>query len=548
MSGWSPLIGVGLRTLLARRRAIMSNSRNWATSASRVQRDQLARLIDMASETEFGRNASFRRILQKSGEHASEHPELVDRYRDAVPILTYDDLLPSLRRMREQGEPDVLWPGVVRDWAQTSGTTAGDKFVPVSKRLMRHNYKSALDVYVHAMRFGLSLPRIFSGKLLFLGGSTDVEVNEHGVRTGDLSGIVTSLIRWPLTRVVLPDKDVALMDHWPSKLDRMARICMNEDIRWVSGMPSWTVALAERMFEFCREQGRPVSTLRELWPNLEVFVHGGVRFTPFEPKFREIWSGSPTGADVPARLEVYPASEGFIAIQDTPGDPGLRLNIDHEIFYEFVPLEEIHDDAPRAFTCDQVEKGQRYVVVMSTCAGLWRYVIGDVVEFDTIPPEGPPRLRIVGRHRLFINAFGENLIVEHIENAVIEAARDLGATTGEFTAAPIYPGDEQGRHPGLEIAIEWSEAIENAGAQVAQFSAIVDDVLKRQNVDYTTKRTDGVGMAPPVVTPLPAGAFNRWLDANGKLGGQHKCPRCANNRDILDEVVGMNKEATPVGS
>jgi hypothetical protein len=285
-----------------------------------------------------------------------------------------------------------------------------------------------------------------------------------------------------------------------------------------------------------------------VWPNLTLFVHGGVKYTPFEPRVRQFYSGSATGADIPWRLELYPASEGFIAMQDTRGDPGLRLLSDIGNFYEFVPLEEIDSPTARAHACWEVEKGQKYVVVMSTCAGLWRYIIGDVVEFDTIPAspsgrggEGPCRMRIVGRHRHFINAFGENLIVEHIENAVAAAAKDAGVVVGEFTAAPVYPGE--GRRAGLELAVEIESKGTGAGepgnaaAWARAFRDAFDAALKSQNVDYTTKRTDGLGMVEPTITVLPVGTFHRWLLKKGKLGGQHKCPRCANHRDILTEVV-----------
>jgi hypothetical protein len=257
---------------------------------------------------------------------------------------------------------------------------------------------------------------------------------------------------------------------------------------------------------------------------------------------RAAFSGDPAGADLPCRLELYPASEGFLAIQDVKGDPGMRLNVDHMNFFEFVPLEEIDAPNARAFTCDTVEKGQKYVVVMSTCAGLYRYVLGDVVEFDTIADkhpalgggggDGPARLRIVGRHRHFINAFGENLIVEHIENAVADASRACAVMVGEFSAAPVYPSE--GVRAGLELCVEIESV--SSPAQMEAFAAAFDQSLKRQNVDYSTKRTDGLGMAAPTVTALAPGAFHRWMESRGKLGGQHKCPRCANHRDIIEGV------------
>lgn len=520
------VIGVGLRALLARRAKALSDTRRFAADTGAIQRAQLRSLLRAAQATDIGRECNFAALASEPDDR------LVQAYRAAVPIAAYDALLPRLRRMREGAEPGVTWPGAVMDWAQTSGTTAGDKYVPVSAALLRHHRKAALDIFAHLMRWGESMPGIFGGRLFFLGGSTDLSVSERGIRTGDLSGIVTPLIRWPVTAAYLPGKDVALLSDWTTKIDRMAEAGLEADVRFVSGMPSWTLVLAEKMLELARSRGRRADCLRDIWPNFRVFVHGGVKFTPFEPRVREIWSGSSSGPDIPVRYEVYPASEGFVAMQDTLGDPGLRLNIDHGIFYEFVPVEEIHGASPRAFTADRVEKGRRYVVVMSTPGGLWRYILGDVVEFDTVPPEGPARLRIVGRHRLFVNAFGENLIVEHIENAVVAAAKAAGVTVGEFTAAPVYP--VEGRRAGLELAIEW---IAGPAEAKSAFVLAFDDSLKSQNADYTTKRGGDLGMAPPTLTLLAPGAFHRWMQRRGKLGGQHKCPRCANNREILESVL-----------
>jgi len=541
--GWTAAVGAGLRTLLSRRIASLSDERSWSRRAGDKQRRQLDWLLRRAAATEVGREHGFDEVLRAP---AGERRQA---FRAAVPVQDYEDHRPLLERMRQGGEANVTWPGVVRDWAQTSGTTSGDKYVPVSRELLAHNRRAALDVYAHAVRFGVSLSRVFAGRSLFLGGSTSLSENEHGIRTGDLSGVVTRLIRWPLTSVVLPTRDVALMDHWPSKIDAMARQCLNADIRWLSGMPSWALVLFERMVEVARERGREVARLEDLWPNLEVFVHGGVKYDPFEARMRRMWSGDASGQDIPVRLEVYPASEGFIAIQDRRGEPGLRLNVDHRVFYEFIPLEEAGADDPSAFMCDEVEPGQRYVVVMSTCGGLWRYLIGDVVEFDTIPPDGPPRLRIVGRHKHFINAFGENIIVEQIEGAVAEAARSAGVVVGEFTAAPVYPDERRGA--GLELLVEWVSPAPAPEEVVAAFGRTFDEALKARNNDYTTKRTSDLGMEPPAVTPVAPGAFHRWLESRGKLGGQHKCPRCANDRGVLEAVLesaGGAERPAPAGA
>ncbi len=544
-SSWTSLVGVGMRLWLSRRIAMLANTRHWQVNSAGIQRAQLRRLLRLASRTVAGRRYGFARIAEL------DNTEMLRAYRASVPVADWYVYRDEIARMREGAEPDVLWPGLVRDFAQTSGTTAGDKYIPVSEMMMRSNFLASLDIFGHLSRFGVSLPGMLGGKCLFLGGSTDLSTSDKGIRTGDLSGIVTPLIRWPISEIYLPGPEVALLSHWPTKIEAMAKRCLDEDVRMVSGMPSWGLVLFERVMQLAREQGRDVRTIRDVWSNFSVLVHGGVKYTPFDQRMRQVYSGSPSGADVPTRLELYPASEGFLAMQDTPGDPGLRLNTDQYNFFEFVPLESINDVNPPAFTCEQVERGQRYVVVMSTCAGLWRYVLGDVVEFDSFPDRlasegggcgtGPARLRIVGRHRHFINAFGENLIVEHIETAVAAAASATGLVVGEFTAAPVYPLGE--RRAGLELAVEVAGPTPESNV-LERFRDVFDASLKSQNVDYTTKRTDGLGMAAPTVTPMPLGSFHRWLDSKGKLGGQHKCPRCANHRDIIEPLVAISQAAS----
>jgi len=527
--GPTAAIGLGLRGLLARRIRSLADEESWGRRARAVQDGQLGWILRTAARTEFGRAHGFERLGSWRG------ADLLRAYQAEVPIHTYADLKPSLERMRTEGARDVLWPGVVRDWAQTSGTTAGDKYVPVSRALLRHNSRAALDMYAHAARFGVSLPGVFAGKILFLGGSSDLAVNEHGVRTGDLSGIVTRLIRWPLTAVWLPGADIALESDWPTKIERMCQRCLDEDVRVISGMPSWALVLFERVLQRARAGGRRAGCIRDVWPNLRLFVHGGVKYDPFERRVRQMWSGDPDGDDIPTRLEVYAASEAFIAIQDRRGDPGMRLNLDGRVFYEFVPAEDAGNPAARALVCDEVEPGRRYVVVLTTCAGLWRCDLGDVVEFDTVPPEGPPRLRIVGRSKHFMNAFGENVIAEHVELAVADAARLTGASIGEFTAAPVFP--EGGRPAQMELVIEWAGPDDPAAR--ARFADEFDRGVQARSNDYAAKRAGDLGMGPVRLTTVPMGVFHQWLASEGKLGGQHKCPRCAMDRRYADAVLAV---------
>lgn len=532
------LVGAALHARVEARRRRLGDLPYWQRHTQRLQIEQLTRNMRRARSTRFGRAHGFDRALGYG-----DPADRLRAYRECVPVCDWYAFQRDIADMREGGEPDVLWPGRVMRFAQTSGTTAGDKFIPVSDEMMRSNYLASLDIFAHLINRGVHPGRIMGGRCLFLGGSTDLEYNEHGIATGDLSGLVTPLIRWPLSMIYSPGPGIALLDSWPEKIEAMARLCITQDIRFISGMPSWALVLIDRVVGLAREQGREADCARDVWPNLEVFVHGGVNYTPFIGRMCRAFSGDAM-LDFPSRQELYPASEGFIAMQDRTGDPSMRLLSDNGIFYEFVPLEQIDDDDPEVFTCWQVEPGQKYVVVMSTDAGLWRYIIGDVVVFDSVPAgdapggawrrgTGPARLRIVGRHRHFINAFGENLIGEHIEHGVASASAQTGMAVGEFTAAPVYPS--QTTRAGLELAVEFVDPPTPAAQRA--FADAFDRAVRAENVDYNTKRSDDLGMAPPTLTPLTLGTFHRWLDAKGKLGGQHKCPRCANHREIIEEVV-----------
>ena len=538
---WTSLVGVALHARVERRRRLLSDLDYWRANTRSLQIGQLTRNMERSKATRFGRAHGFDSILGYSDE--------LDRlraYRDAVPVSDWYAFADDIAAMRDGGEPDVLWPGKVMHFAQTSGTTAGDKYIPVPESMMRSNYLASLDIFAHMINRGVHPARVMGGRCLFLGGSTDLVYNEHGIATGDLSGLVTPLIKWPLSMIYSPGPEIALISHWPDKIEAMAQLAIRQDIRFISGMPSWALVLIDRVIELARERGVDASCARDVWPNLEVFVHGGVNYVPFIERMCRAFSGD-LGVDFPCRHELYPASEGFIAMQDRSGEPGMRLLSDNGIFFEFVPLEQIDDENPEVFGCWDVERGQKYVVVMSTDAGLWRYIIGDVVEFDDIPDgvtgdgsvsrgSGPARLRIVGRHRHFINAFGENLIGEHIEHGVAAASEATGLTVGEFTAAPVYPSEST--RAGLEIAVEFERL--PTLEELAAFGRVFDETVRGENVDYNTKRSDDVGMAPPTISAMPIGTFHRWLDAKGKLGGQHKCPRCANHREIIVEVKGAS--------
>ncbi|MEM1183813.1 MAG: GH3 auxin-responsive promoter family protein [Planctomycetota bacterium] len=545
--GWTALIGAGLGLKMSRRSKLLADEDYWQRATGSIQRKQLSQLVTVASHTEFGRRHGYDRLAKLTGD------ELLGAFRQAVPLTDWYGVADLVGRMRENAEPDVLWPGLVGHFAQTSGTTAGDKFLPISQQMFKSNYRSSLDIFAYLMNRGVRPSDVMNGRCLFLGGSSDLREDANGIITADLSGLVTPLIKWPLSEIYSPGPKVALMSDWPAKIDAMATIAIDQDIRFISGMPSWALVLMNRIREMDAERnGGRERTLDQIWPNLRVFVHGGVRYAPFKSRVAELWCADVSG-DLPHRHELYPASEGFVAQQDRAGDPGLRLMSDVGNVFEFVPTEHVQDDgslAPDApaFLADEVEKGVRYCVVISSCAGLWRYNLGDVVEFDDVPNAfdgsrtgtGPARLRIVGRHRHFINAFGENIIVEHVEEAVAEASGAVGVAPGEFSAAPIYPGE--GRRAGLELVVELPAEF----TELDRFADAFDAGVKSRNVDYTTKRGENAGMVAPTVSPVPFGTFHHWLDKNGKLGGQHKCPRCANHRDIVEAVLAVSRSARTI--
>jgi len=473
------LVGLGLRARVEKRRRKLNDLDYWKQSTASIQSDQLRNNLRVSAQTVFGKQHGFGSIAA-----IKDDAEMIRAYRESLPINDWYVFKDHIVAMRERGESDVLWPGRVGHFAQTSGTTAGDKYIPVSQEMFRANYLASLDIFAFLINRSVHPERMMGGRCLFLGGSTDLEYNEHGIATGDLSGLVTPLIKWPLSTIYSPGPEVALMSHWPSKIEAMAQMAIDQDIRFISGMPSWTLVLIDRVIQIANERGVKARCARDVWPNLEVFVHGGVNYTPFVERMAIAFSGDPK-IDFPCRHELYPASEGFIAMQDKADEPGMRLLVDNGTFYEFVPREQIDDENPEVLSCWEVQTGKQYVVVMSTNAGLWRYIIGDVVEFDTIPAgfdgtggEGPARVRIVGRHRHFINAFGENLIGEHIEEGVSAASKAAGVTIGEFTAAPVYPS--QTNRAGLEVAVEF-ECEPNA-EQIKIFGKAFDENIKAANV------------------------------------------------------------------
>ena len=472
------------------------------------QESALLYMVATARATEFGKAHDFQAIRS------------VAAYQERVPLRTYLEFEPLWSRAAN-GEDDVAWPGRPKHWVKTSGTTAGDKHIPVTPEAFSAHRKGGWDAFVLAVeRVGAA--RLLDGQMLFLGGSTTLVPYGNGCLLGDLSGLMVRRLPPVVRSRYSPGHDVAALSDWEQRISAIASLAAIQDLRLLSGMPSWMTIFLDRVLQVRKRCGSPVGTLAECWPNLDVFIHGGMTFAPYLKRFEERMGHALH------RIEVYPASEGFVALQ-TERDNGLTLMLDYGIFYEFVPVEDLGSVRPRRHTVADVELGRVYAVVLTAPAGLWSYVLGDTVRFVA---RDPLRLQITGRTRHFVNAFGENVIVEEVERALARACAATGADVTEFTVAPLYPSraEARGGH-------EWFVEFRRPPQDLADFARTLDAALMALNNDYHTKRVGAVGMLPPTLTSVPPGTFYRWLRTIGKLGDQHKVPRVTNDRRMAEEIV-----------
>ncbi len=463
-------------------------------------------LVQAAQYTEWGRKYDYSHIT---------HP---DEFRARVPLQDYEDVKPFIQRLRK-GEQNLLWPTDVRWFAKSSGTT-GDrsKFIPVSREALEDcHYKGGKDlIALHYQQFPES--KLYQGMSLVVGGSSNIEQLRADAYSGDLSAIIIrNLPMWVEVRRT-PVIETALMENWEEKIERMALETMREDVRAIAGVPSWTLVLLKRILEISGKKN-----ILEVWPNLELFMHGGVSFRPYRAQF-EALIPSPTMN----YLESYNASEGSFAIQDRHGADDMLLMLDYGIFYEFMPLEELGKEKPRTLLVHEVEKDVPYAIIISTNGGLWRYMPGDTVRFTSVRPY---RIQVSGRTRSFINAFGEELIVENADRGIEAACAATGAVVSEYTAAPVYM-DETARG-GHEWAIEFSTAPND----IARFVLTLDDTMRSVNSDYDAKRRGDMALRPPLVHVLQPGTFYAWMKQRGKLGGQNKVPRLSNERTIIESLL-----------
>lgn len=463
-------------------------------------------LIAEARDTEWG---------QKFNYHSIENSA---QFTQMVPVSAYEDLFPYIERLM-QGEQNLLWGSEIRWFSKSSGTTnARSKFIPVSMEALEACHfrggKDIMSLYVD----NVVDTRVFTGKGLSIGGSLSVNEYDEGSFYGDISAVI--MRNMPLWAQFLraPDLSIALMDRWEEKIELMVQSTISENITSLLGVPTWTIVLLRRILEVSGKQH-----IHEVWPNLEVFVHGAVAFQPYKGLFREL-----TPSPSMHYMETYNASEGFFGIQDDLSRDDMLLMLDYGVYYEFVPLGQWNDPYPEVKTIGEVELGKNYAMLVSTNGGLWRYKIGDTIKFTSLYPH---RIKITGRTRHFINAFGEEVIIENAEEALTKACRATHAEIANFTAAPRYIGsDGKGSH-------EWVIEFVKPPIDRETFITILDSELRSINSDYDAKRYKDMALQSPMVHFAQEGTFYKWMESKGKLGGQHKVPRLSNDREVLEEVL-----------
>ena len=488
----------------------------YATQTADIQQRVLQQLLSKAADTEYGQRFGFDSIRS------------YDDFAQRVPLNSYEELKGYIDRMRH-GEKHVLWPGQVQWYAKSSGTTNDkSKFIPVSKQcLYDTHYAGGTDAVCLYLRNNPK-SRLFDGRALILGGSHAPNYNLPHSLVGDLSAILIEHINPLVNLVRVPSKRVALLADFEEKRDLIARRAMQCRITNLSGVPSWMMAVITRVLEFSGKD-----TLDQVWPHLEVFFHGGVAFTPYREQYQRL---------IPSQgmhyMETYNASEGFFGLQNDPADPAMLLMIDYGVFYEFIPLEEVGRPDAHALPLWQVECDRQYAMVISTSGGLWRYQIGDTVRFTSTEPY---KFVISGRTKSFINAFGEELVVDNAEKGLQEACRLTGARVSEYTAAPVFM-DNAGR-----CRHQWVVEFDKAPADTEAFARCLDEALQRINSDYEAKRYKDITLQRLELISAPRGLFNEWLKSRGKLGGQHKVPRLSNNRDIIEQVLAFMPQAPKQG-
>jgi len=484
-----------------------------------AQQQVLRTLLHTAHDTQWGRQYGF-----------GELPTAAD-FSQRLPVQTYEQLYPALERVL-RGEADVLWPGRPQWFAKSSGTTnARSKYIPVTREsLYECHYRAGRDMTALAT-YLYPKNKVLGGKTLSLGGThapNPFRPQEPESRVGDVSAVIMQNLPGWAEFIRTPPLELALLDEWEEKIERIARHVQHVDVTVLAGVPTWIIVLLRRVTALAK-----AANITEVWPNLSLFLHGAVAFGPYRELFRQL---------IPKEqmhyLEIYNASEGYFALQDEADTEDMLLLLDHGIYYEFIPADQFEAEYPRTLTLEEVEIGKNYALVVSTNAGLWRYKIGDTVRFTSLAPY---RIRITGRTKHFLNAFGEEVVIENAEAALAAACYATGATIRDFTAAPVYFAASDTSRGGHQWLVEFVVP----PTDLEQFATALDQTLRQLNSDYDAKRHRNLALVRPHVLMMPEGTFEQWLANKGKLGGQHKVPRLSNSREVIEEILrSIPQEAT----
>ena len=487
-----------------------------------AQAHLLRRLLRRAQGTEWGRRFGFKEKMTPAD------------FARRVPVSTYEQLYPELEKVL-RGQPDVLWPGRPQWFAKSSGTTnARSKFIPVTAEALHEcHYRAGRDMLALSTHF-YPQERLLAGKTLSLGGAhttNPFRPQEPASRVGDVSAVIMAQLPGWADQLRTPPLRLALLDEWEEKIERIAAYVLRQDVRTLAGVPTWMVVLLRRVVALAG-----ADDITQVWPQLRLFLHGAVAFGPYRELFNQLIPGARM-----RYLEIYSASEGYFAIQDQPDSEDLLLLLDHGIYYEFLPADQWASADPRPVPLAEVELHRPYALVISTNAGLWRYVVGDTVRFTS---RAPYRVRITGRTKHFLNAFGEEVVIENAEAAVAAASRATRTAVRDFTAAPVwFAVDSTASRGGHEWVVEFAPG--PVGPDLVRFGAVLDATLCELNSDYAAKRHRSLALAPPRLRAVPAGTFDAWLAGQGKLGGQHKVPRLLNSREVLEAVLAVAVQTVP---
>jgi len=482
---------------------------NWISFPISAQRNVLQHLVTQAQYTEFGRKYKFSRLFT------------VKDFKTRIPIHEYNDLKSYINRMMA-GEQNILWNTPIYWFAKSSGTTSDkSKFIPISEESLKDiHFKGSKDVLTNYYK-NFPDSDLLTGKSLVVGGSHQVNNLDEEIQYGDLSAVLMQNTPFWGHWIRTPQLNIALLDEWESKIEHLAQNTINENVTSLAGVPTWTIILIKRILEISGKK-----TLKEVWPNLELYMHGGVSFVPYRDQINKL-IGVPINY-----LEMYNASEGFFAAQNMPDDEGLLLYTDHGIFYEFLPVEE-YGKSNETIGLKEVELHKNYALVISTNGGLWRYLLGDTIEFTSLRPF---KIKVTGRLKHYMNAFGEEVIVDNADKAIAIASEKTNSIVKDYTAAPVFFSENNnGAH-------EWLIEFETAPQDLNQFTFELDEALKCLNSDYEAKRYKNIALRLPIIHSLSKNTFNQWLKSKGKLGGQHKVPRLSNERIMVEEILAMNKQ------